>query len=30
VDFLATCKGLAPADLVFLDETGSNLAMARD
>jgi len=29
-DFLATLKGLPPADLVFLDETGSNLAMARD
>lgn len=30
MDFLATLQSLAPADLVFLDETGSNLAMARD
>lgn len=28
-DFLATLQVLAPADLVFVDETGSNLAMAR-
>lgn len=30
MDFLATLTALAPADVVFLDETGSNLAMARD